>query len=522
MDLAGLKLNRPLRAAMLATAVFLLVNACFSPRFVMWRGLSLGIGYKLELSRAAETLRLIDDPFHYRPGPDNLPIRWRLLMPLVWHALSLPKGLFLAMPHLGGLLACFLVAAILLRRTGRAGLTFAATVCFAANDWFMVSMGWLTYFDSWTMLALVLIALRRSRVELALTCLLTPWIDERFLLFLPLALLLRSSCDDTMDVRAIWRSLARDAAIAGAAIAVYGVLRLLLMRHGMAGAGATYGQVLRNNLIAHPLSQRWPGVWYSLRAAWAFPLLLLARTWSCRPCWMFWLMLTLIALGVAMGLTTAGDISRTISLLALTVPVAVLQLRRPDAKYVRWSLAAILAAQLALPACHYVASFQIPVRTLAHEISQWRRSSTQDEVNYFMRQGLSLGDAGRWEQAEQAFAMALRLNPRHAPAWLHVGRIAQRQGRLPQALTRLNKAVELAPDQPDVWYARAGARFALGDRPGTIDDLQHALAVAPHQWPDRAACESALHKLTREPDAAPATAPSQTLPSLTLPPANLD
>src|SRR5512140_2040801 len=100
-----------------ALGVFL----CFSPRFWLWpaTGLPLGefIAIQPEFHRAFHALRQLAEPWQRIDDPVNRVIEWRLFFPLLGHYLSLPKGLYLALPHLGCLLALATVAGVAWRST---------------------------------------------------------------------------------------------------------------------------------------------------------------------------------------------------------------------------------------------------------------------------------------------------------------------------------------------------------------------------------------------------------------------
>jgi hypothetical protein len=64
-------------------------------------------------------------------------------------------------------------------------------IVIGAESWFFVATGWLGYYDSWLFLGLLTVSFSQRRWLLCSACLLTPWIDERFFIGFPLALLVR-------------------------------------------------------------------------------------------------------------------------------------------------------------------------------------------------------------------------------------------------------------------------------------------------------------------------------------------
>ncbi len=182
-----------LSAALVASLVNLFF---FCPRFALWRGLDLPTP-RVDIDLAVDTLTQLEDPFARIENRYNRVLQWRLLFPLLGHWLHLPRRLFLALPHVGCLAALALIAHITFREFQQRLLAVLATALAAGCTWFFVSTGWLSYNDSWTILGLVAVALLRSRIVLAAAVLLCPWIDERFLLLLPVCL----CCGATLSMR---------------------------------------------------------------------------------------------------------------------------------------------------------------------------------------------------------------------------------------------------------------------------------------------------------------------------------
>ena len=178
-----------------ALVVAAIVFCIFTPRLAVWQGLHVREAqFNPEINRAAVTLKQLDDPFleDVDLGLTNLGLAWRLFFPVIAHYLHFPDSLFLALPHIGCLLVLGLVAHLVWRETANRWLSFLITLLAAALPWYFVSTGWLTYFDSWWVLGLLVVGLVPSRVALVAACLITPWIDERFVVGLPLAVVVRA------------------------------------------------------------------------------------------------------------------------------------------------------------------------------------------------------------------------------------------------------------------------------------------------------------------------------------------
>lgn len=86
-----------------------------------------------------------------------------------------------------------------------------------------------------------------------------------------------------------------------------------------------------------------------------------------------------------------------------------------------------------------------------------RNSQLGKEVDIALNQGNAACDAKppRYEEAEDAYQRAAKLNPKEARAYLGLGRVFAAQSRVPETIAAYRKAVELKPKF-------AEARFNLG------------------------------------------------------------
>jgi hypothetical protein len=169
-----------------AASLALVVSAWFfPPRVQFWDRRDPRLQ---EWSRADAFLKQCQDPLRQDVEPA---VRWRLLPPVVCHALRLPGFTPLAFCWLG--LAAF--AAALAGRLDALGGSRAwaalGTLLFATSGPFITALGWLGINDGWYLLALLESTACRSCWALAAWAFLGPWIDERYLIALPLALLVR-------------------------------------------------------------------------------------------------------------------------------------------------------------------------------------------------------------------------------------------------------------------------------------------------------------------------------------------
>jgi TPR repeat protein len=223
-------------------------------------------------------------------------------------------------------------------------------------------MGWLGYYDSWLALGLLSVAFTRSRLVVIAVCLLTPWIDERFVLGLPLALFTRLLSPlpaappiQPLSIRpwffhqALWPVVV---------VLAYVVLRLSL---GGSGSSATLSSYLNQFVFSQKISapDRLFGAWSGLRVAWIFVLFALAGRYPGRLLLSF-----TAALTAFLAVVTALDSSRSMVLL---LPLLPLGWRTAIAspwlhpRYLPLASAALAVLACALPAHHVVGRFVIPV-----------------------------------------------------------------------------------------------------------------------------------------------------------------
>ena len=384
-DVSGSRRHEATISLALAVVAASLAILIFAPRFVYWHGVSerpgspgAGLVISTETYRAFDSLRQLRDPWALVVDPvtqvDDLVNRvivWRLLFPLAWHYLNLPAWLYLAMPHMGCVLALWIVAWLTYQRLRDWPQTWMTTALFATLPWFFVSTGWLTYFDSWIVLASVVVAFVPSRWALGSACLLTPWIDERFVVALPVAVAVRAIGCRRIDDR---RAMLLDVAVVLAASLPYPMVRAVVWLHGDPDATA-YVQGHWDGFRRVPVLRYLEGLWSGFRAAW---VMIGAAIWfgSRRVGWKRGALLGLLVLGSAVAaLFIAADMSHTLMIVSPVVLLGIWSWREASTVSFRYVLPAVLAANLLLPAEHVLWALKIPIRTLYAEIDDYRHPS---------------------------------------------------------------------------------------------------------------------------------------------------
>ena len=110
----------------------------------------------------------------------------------------------------------------------------------------------------------------------------------------------------------------------------------------------------------------------------------------------------------------------------------------------------------------------------------------------FFRQGQSALAAGDYDQAAQAFSLALVEDPRHVGALTSLGIAFYRQGAFEAAIDALERAEAIGPDEP-------GIRSYLGLaclRQGQLDAAHQQLATLLERMPNCRIAEHILRVLT--------------------------
>lgn len=429
------------------------------------------------------------------PVPDALhaAVQWRLLFPAVANVLGLPAGVLLGLAHVGALLVLGYVVT-LLRRAGRDWNACAAAVLlFGAAGWFLASTSWLGYYDSWTVLGLLILAFSPARWALWAACVWAPWVDERFVLGAPLAL----GCaylwrrDGTRGPAWHWlRDLAVPAALLGAFVAIrLGVLA------GRSVGNAKVADYLAWLNFEHTTPGRVAlGVWEGWRAGWGFVAVALVLTWRQYGAAIAAALVGAVLAVAITGLATAQDFSRSLLFLSPVVVLGFLAAREnpengPGAvtrcgtsRLAMWSAVAVT---LLLPA-HLVTSDLVrPVYYLHHELAAFENPPAYLMPERYELRAIEAMQAGDTPRAEHQLTLAIKLARQPAGALKQRGVLRASNGRWPEARADFAAMVEAAPQDPESWFFRAQAEFALGNVAGARSDLESALARAPAEWAQR-------------------------------------
>ena len=489
--------NDLLFAAVASVLAFVLVIACFAPRFVHWTWIDLDSSehHPPDFNRAIDTLRQLEHPFTPIANPTNIVINWRLLFPLLGHLLRLPAWAFLALPAVGCLLVLAYVAYLVRREGGTRPAAFAATALSATTSWFFVSTGWLAYFDSWYVLGLLVATFSRSTVAAAVACLLSPWVDERFVLTLPLVVLVRAIHRATPQ-RGVSNRLRSEGLLLFALLAPYCALRLIVLVTAQDLGSATH---LRGRLASFQISgDVITGLSCGLRALWVFviaaPVLLALKRRLAEAA----LLVLLVAVTAAANVPIATDLSRAASTVLPAAVLGMVLLVRAEPKRAFWPLAAALAFNLLTPAYHVVEGWsdRISILSLYSEIDRLKHPPQYVAVFHLTR-AAKLGAQGRPAPALAEIESAIRIDPKLAVAHITKGLILDEMGKTAEAAACFDRGVSLAPELPESYYQRARFRASHKDFAEAAHDLRTAISLVPPASPAQKTLTRALDQLLR-------------------------
>jgi hypothetical protein len=449
-----------------------------------------------EYGRAIAEAYQIDDPWAPIVIQPHSIIAWRLLFPVLSHYLRLPNWLYFAMPHLGCVLVLWLAAWLAQKRFGDWRYTWMTVTLLAALPWFFVSTGWLGYFDSWLVLGMLVISFVPSTWALAATCLISPWIDERIVLALPVCITVRTIVLHGLDNRP-WGKLRRDYATVVIASLVYPLIRAVALVGGDSMA-PNYVSAHWKELQSVPWDDFLDGWWSGYRAAW---LVIAVGFYFCgRQAGWIWAAALAIAtvLSAIVALFIAADMSRSMMIVIPTLFLGIWLWHESQPRTFAWGLPAILIANLLLPTAHVMWNLRIPIHSFP---TVWTGSMMPHlDPEVYTRNGHKQLAAGNLDDARKAFDTALRLDDHYAPAYLLRAAQRLRQDDLIGAQTDIRDALRLTPDLPDALFLSAVIAQRLNDLPTARTNVQKALEIAPSDWRQRSQAELLRAQLESLPD----------------------
>jgi Tetratricopeptide repeat len=483
---------------LVALTVAAVVLLRYTPRFSHWQGLDLpGALERPEYGRAKATLGQVENPWAPVEASLHTVIRWRLAFPVVWHYLRLPRWLLLAMPSFGCVLVLWQVAWLTYQRQRDWRATWLTTALFAALPWFFVSTGWLLHFDSWLVLGLLSASFVPSRVALVAACLATPWIDERFLLALPVCLIVRVVSQQGRQSHgpSPRRAMLLDLAILVAASCPYVAIRAAVWLHGDPVATA-YVESHWTKVQSVPWQRLLEGLWSGYRAAWVMIVaaMLLAPRTAGRLCGA---VLAVVTISTAVGgLLIAMDMSRTLMMISpvLLLGIWLWESWRPATW--RFVLPAIAVANLALPAAHVMWNQRLDISALSAELDSWRTPPDFFAAARLIIEAEKLINSGQMLEGSALLDEAIRLDRRYPNAFVKRAAVRMHDGDFAAAEPDLQEALELDADNATGHFLLGVVLASRGKMAAAADHFRLALAHAPPDWPARNEAEQFLREAT--------------------------
>lgn len=356
--LQGLRgLSRPAFVALATLAALLLPLLFHTPKLWLLRR---EVPESFEWSRGTTFRAQATEP--WAPAAERA-MRWRVAPAWAAYLTGLRGNASFAFPWLG-LAAWLALAATLLDRRGLPrALTLGGVITLATTGSALAATHWLGLNDGWYLAGLTAVVLARSPLALAAAVLLGPWVDERFLMALPLAGCCRLALEDRT-----WR---RDVLIAALGCALYVGLRLAISLLHPASASTDQGflaEVFRHLNVA--LTWAPLGWFLGWRFAWLLLLAAPVLVWLGGRTRLAAALVVLGFLTLASQIFVASDHSRTAIVL---LPLALLALARLES--VRPAPLAALAlafVSLVAPFAHVVFNKVTPVNSLPFELVRLR------------------------------------------------------------------------------------------------------------------------------------------------------
>jgi hypothetical protein len=320
-------------------AVLVLTVFFFSPRW--WLMTSPAPG-SFQWSRGLGFVAQCENPFRADIEPA---LRWRLLPPLVAHYLGLRGTIAFIIPWLGVLALLAAVASWSARLLAARTSAFFLTLLIATSSAVLVPLHWFGINDAWAWLGLFTLACARSQYALVVAALLCPWIDERFLIGLPLALWCRHQLQPSAFTRLLVTALLP--------AVPYVAIRVIALLNAPADAPDS-------SFLLHTLTecQTWLplarlGWWMALRAAWPVALAAFANQ-SQIPLRTTAFGAVLTAFTLLVSAILAADLSRSAAVILPLLVVGAVTLSAQSPFRARLLLGACAAANLLIPAAHVV------------------------------------------------------------------------------------------------------------------------------------------------------------------------
>jgi len=347
-------LQRPWAAGLLCLGVIVLFH---SPR---WWIIAQETPGSVEWDRASTYLKQCESPFREDIEPAA---RWRFVPQILVWALGGNRTVALAIPWIGA----WALLAWLYRVSRSRGLdeVTSTNVAFliGASAPVLVSTGWLGMNDAWMGLGLCYLGFGRRMPLVVLAGIVCPFIDERFVFGIPLALAIRNLENPLPGQSGVSWRWARQCLLAVGPYAAVRILAALLGRD----AGSD-GQFLLSN-VSESSGYLWMaplGAWMAFRFAY-IPVMQRTTALFASDRLLAFLLVFSAIVPVCLGFLIASDTMRTAGILLPLCTWAAVELGKfGDRKQLMW----LAIATLVFTAAHVTHTKVFPINSLPVEL--WR------------------------------------------------------------------------------------------------------------------------------------------------------
>ncbi len=414
------------------------------------------------------------------------------------HSFATPSSLndaaYLALPSLGALIVLAYCMTIARSRGFGWVHAIACATLLATSDWFFVSVGWLGYFDSWYILALLVIVFARRHWIAMAAVLIGPWIDERVALTLPLCVFLRAAYMGDAGTTGSGRPSRRQVVELFLGLAPWLLARFSFLLAGRDLVAAHYVQHMNSMHESIRPSSYLIGAWEGIRMGW-FGVIALALHLLRRAPRRAVVFIALAAVTVAANVAVAEDLSRSASVIA---PAALLGLiLSPISTFLGSPRVAIAAAvlNLLLPAAHVVDDHKIPILYLQAELDRNQDPLSEFNAPFYENRAISYAMTGRDQLALEMLDVAIKIRPDFAEALSNRSLVQAKLGNLGPAIADADRALEIEQNVPDIWLNRAEIRISSGDVHGAALDLEESIRRSHADWPRQGEASAALGRI---------------------------
>lgn len=308
--------------------------------------------------RAHTFLQQCIDPYRSDIEPA---MRWRLLIPIICHYLGIQGFNALLIPYIGLLIYLTYVSLLLRAWIDDAKFVVGGTLLIASTSAGLIVTGWLGINDAWVWLGSAVVAFSRSPALIIASGFVAPWIDERFIVALPLVWCIRCQRIGAplINYHLLW--------LVG--VPVYATVRILFGGNPVTGKSEQdfiHAAISGSLTYAGVMGLGW---WMGLRVAWV-PVVYSFVGRKAPDC--IYLaaiaVLTLIASSVL-----AFDVSRSTAILCPLVLSGLQRFAERHSDQAPNAVAGLAVAALLIPAMHVVGRKLDPIENVVMEAQRLLR-----------------------------------------------------------------------------------------------------------------------------------------------------